>query len=134
MEVGFQQQIVRFLIVGGVNFLFTFAIYASALNLLDLPYVIALVLAWLLGNILTYVLNFLWVFRPERQLNFRTRFVKYLGAGAVSVTLNVVILSGLVEIGGMDPLLAQAVLIPFIVVGNFTAAKWWSLRQADTRS
>jgi putative flippase GtrA/SAM-dependent methyltransferase len=125
------KQMPRFLAVGGVNFLFTFAIYFCSLNLLHLPYPVALGLASLLGNILTYVLNFVWVFRPEPQLTFRGRFLKYLGTGAVSIILNLLALSALVELCGMDPFWAQVVLIPFIVFGNFAAAKWWSLRQAD---
>lgn len=125
------QQIPRFLVVGGLNFVFTLGVYAAALNLLDQPYAVALLLAWLLGNILTYVLNFVWVFRPEARLTFRARFVKYLTAGAASVALNLAALTALVELAGMDPFLAQALLIPFIVVGNFAAAKWWSLRRAD---
>lgn len=122
-------EIARFLVVGGLNFVFTFAIFTTALNLLGFGYVAALLLAWLAGNILTYVLNFVWVFRPEAKLRFRARFVKYLTAGAVSVGLNLVVLTALVELGGQDPFWSQVWIMPFVVIFNFASAKFWSLRR-----
>jgi putative flippase GtrA len=122
-------EIGRYLVVGGLNFVLTFAIFTSALNLLGLGYVVALLLSWLAGNVMTYVLNFVWVFRPEAKLRFRARFAKYLTAGAMSVGLNLVVLTVLVEVGGMDPFWAQVWIMPFIVVFNFASAKFWSLRR-----
>lgn len=113
--------------VGGLNFVFTFALFTATLNLLG--YVGALLFAWLAGTFLTYVLNFVWVFRPEARLRFRDRFIKYLTAGAVSVGLNLVVLTILVELGGFDPFWAQVWIMPFIVLFNFASAKFWSLRK-----
>ncbi|MCR9089623.1 MAG: GtrA family protein [Rhodobacteraceae bacterium] len=126
-------QIPRFLVVGGVNFFFTFAVFTISLKLLELPYAVALLAAWFLGNILTYVLNFLWVFKPETRLTFRARFAKYLTAGAASILLNLAGLAALVELAGADPFWAQVALMPFIVVFNFATAKWWSLRSGGSK-
>jgi putative flippase GtrA len=92
-------EISRFLVVGGLNFVFTFMVFTLALKALAIGYAAALLLAWLAGNILTYILNFTWVFRPEAKLHFRGRFVKYLSAGALSLSLNLLALSALVELG-----------------------------------
>ncbi|MDU9004319.1 GtrA family protein [Sedimentitalea todarodis] len=124
-----QTEFPRFLVVGAINFVFTFLVFTGTLKLLGLPYIAALLISWVLGNILTYVLNFLWVFRPEPTLNFGRRFVKYLTAGTASVAMNVAALTALVELGGYDPFWSQVALIPAIIAVNFSTAKWWSLRR-----
>ena len=123
-------EISRFLVVGGLNFVFTFMVFTLALKTLAIGYVAALLLAWLAGNILTYTLNFIWVFQPEAQLHFRGRFVKYLSAGALSLGLNLLALSALVELGKFDPFWSQVWIMPFTILFNFTAAKFWSLRKS----
>ncbi|MGL6212016.1 MAG: GtrA family protein [Paracoccaceae bacterium] len=120
----------RYLIVGGVNFVFTFAVFTTALELWNIGYVAALLLAWFAGNILTYALNFSWVFQPEAKLHFRGRFFKYLTAGAFSLGLNLLALSAMVELGSFDPFWSQVLIMPFIVALNFVSAKFWSLRKA----
>jgi putative flippase GtrA len=119
----------RFLLVGGVNFVFTFLVFIVALKGLHLNYLLSLVMAWLAGNVLTYVLNFLWVFRPEAQLAFGARFLKYLTAGGVSIGLNLAALWGLVDLAGHDPFWSQVAIMPVIILFNFSAAKFWSLRK-----
>jgi len=39
-------------------------------------------------------------------------------------------LSFIVESGSYDPFYVQVALIPFIVIFNFSTAKFWSLRQS----
>lgn len=122
------QEFSRFLVVGGINFVFTFVVFVTSLKVFGIPYIIALILASVWGNILTYTLNFIWVFKPEERLNFRSRFVKYMFANLSSLCFNVVALAILVELGRFDPFWSQVTLIPFIVAFNFSTAKWWSLR------
>jgi len=123
------QEFSRFLVVGGINFVFTFLVFVTSLKVLGISYIIALILASVLGNILTYTLNFIWVFKPEERLNFRHRFVKYMISNLGSLCFNIVALAALVELGGFDPFWSQVALIPFIIVFNFSTAKWWSLRK-----
>jgi putative flippase GtrA len=125
-----QAQLSRFLLVGGVNFVFSFLVFTLALRVLQLDHLLALLMAWLAGNLLTYVLNFIWVFRPEPQLRFGGRFVKYLMAGSVSIGANLAALYLLVDVAGHDAFWSQVAIMPFIVVFNFAVAKFWSLRKA----
>lgn len=123
-------EISRFLVVGSLNFVFTFCVFTASLKALEISYLAALFLAWLAGNILTYILNFTWVFRPEAKLHFRGRFVKYLTAGALSLSLNLLALSAMVELAKLDPFWSQVWIMPFIILFNFITAKLWSLRKS----
>lgn len=123
-------EVSRFLLVGAVNFVFTFLVFTLAIKVLQIDHLLALLVAWVAGNLLTYVLNFIWVFRPEARLRFGGRFAKYLTAGGVSISINLAALYGLVDLSGYDAFWSQVAIMPIIILFNFVATKFWSLRKA----
>lgn len=118
----------KFTVVGAANFAFTFVLYYLSVKIIKWDYLISLVVVSLLGMILTYSVNHAWVFKPEQKLAFRDRLFKYILAGSLSISLNLIALGCIVERTGFDPFYVQTALIPFIVVFNFSTAKYWSLR------
>lgn len=119
----------KFTLVGGVNFVFTFVLFYLSVRVWRINYLISLILVSLIGMVLTYSLNYLWVFKPRDKFDFKMRFFKYVFSGFLSIGLNVLALHFLVSKTGFDPFYVQIALIPFIVVFNFSTAKFWSLRQ-----
>ena len=118
----------KFTIVGAVNFIFTFVLFFLLVKIIQWNYLASLVAVSLLGMILTYSLNHVWVFKPEQKLAFRGRLFKYILAGLVSISLNLIVLEYIVKRTGFDPFYVQTALIPFIVIFNFSTAKFWSLK------
>jgi putative flippase GtrA len=98
------------------------------LKVMSLNYLLSLSMAWVVGLFFSYALNFSWVFKPEEQLQFKARFLRYFLASIVSIVLNMLILSLIVERTGLDPYYVQFALIPLIVLFNFSTAKYWALR------
>lgn len=128
-------EITKFSIVGAANFALTFVVFTTLLKFLHVNYLLSLVAAWLVGMVFSYVLNFLWVFKPEEAIRFRARFLKFLAAGGLSIALNMVVLREIVERTALDPFHVQMALIPLIVLFNFTTAKYWALRlPADAKT
>jgi putative flippase GtrA len=121
----------KFTVVGAVNFVFTLVLFYLLVKVFRVNYLIALMVVSLLGMILTYSLNHVWVFKPEQKLVFKGRLLKYIFAGFLSVSLNVFVLGYIVEHTDFDPFYVQIALIPFIVAVNFTTAKYWSLRPSS---
>lgn len=124
----FKIEVTKFTIVGLANTGLTFIIFFLLLRVFNVNYIVALTITWIVGIIFSYLLNFSWVFKPEQQLQFKERFVKYLLSYLLSFALNLVALSYIVEHTGFDPFYAQTALIPFIVIFNFVTSKFWSLR------
>jgi putative flippase GtrA len=118
----------KFALVGAANFILTFAVFTAMLKVLGVNYLLSIVGAWVVGMIFSYVLNFAWVFKPEDQLQFKARFLRFILASVLSIALNVLLLGYIVEHTDFDPFYVQIALIPFIVVFNFSTAKYWSLR------
>lgn len=124
----------KFTVVGAVNFVFTFVLFYLLVRVLRANYLIALVVASLLGMILTYLLNYRWVFKPEQVLAFKGRLIKYIFAGFLSISLNAIALGYIVERTDFDPFYVQTALIPLIVFFNFSTAKYWSMRPKNCKS
>ena len=62
---------VKYSFVGILNAIFSFMLYFILLKIVHLQYLAAFSVSWLLGVLLTYVINFLWVFKPEQKLVFK---------------------------------------------------------------
>lgn len=121
----------KYLITGGLNAVLTGVIFALGLYAARAHYLLALIVAFSVGVVFTYVLNFLWVFRTESRLRFHRRFVQYLASNAGAFVVNLIALYYLVERLGGDPLLSQIVIMVVVVIANFLLAKYWSLRRRD---
>jgi len=124
----FKIEATKFTFVGAANFVFTFIVFTVMLKVFDVDYLLSIVAAWAVGMIFSYVLNFSWVFKPEQKIQFRARFVRFTLASVLSIALNMLALHYIVDRTGFDPFYVQMALIPFIVIFNFSTAKYWSLR------
>lgn len=121
-------EVTKFTLVGALNFVLTLIIFSVALKIFEAHYLAALGTSWFFGMLFSYALNYKWVFKPDEKIKFNARFAKFLATGLLSITLNMLTLNYLVRHSEIDPFYLQFCLIPFIVIFNFTAAKFWSLR------
>ena len=124
-------EVTKFTLVGAANFVLTFIVFTAMLKVLSVNYLLSLGAAWVVGMLFSYILNFAWVFKPEQKLQFKDRFLRFVLASVFSITLNMLALSFIVEHTGFDPFYMQMLLIPLIVIFNFSTAKYWSLRPAS---
>jgi putative flippase GtrA len=130
--VGFGE-IIRFGVAGGVNVAVTFAVYA-ALVTSGAPYVLANLLAWILGIVCAYYLNLIFVFkRARRQARQRVRqFALFAALYIASFGLSSLALVGLVESGLLGPLQAQLIVIPLVAMFNFFSSKVFVFHTRET--
>ena len=118
----------KFTLVGAANFMLTFIIFTSMVKVFQINYAISLIAASITGVLFTYILNYRFVFKPEKKIKFKSQFIKYFFESGLSISLNIIALSYIVNHTNFDPFYIQMGLIPFIVIFNFTTAKLWSLK------
>jgi putative flippase GtrA len=126
-------EVTKFTLVGAANFALTFVVFTVMLKVLEVHYLVSLIAAWIVGIFFSYALNFTWVFRPEQKIQFRARFIRFSLASFLSIALNILALSYIVERSDFDPFYVQMALLPFIIVFNFSTAKYWSLRPSNAQ-
>ena len=124
-------EVTKFTLVGAANFVLTFIVFTAMLKVLSVNYLLSLGAAWVVGMLFSYILNFAWVFKPEQKIQFKDRFLRFVLASVFSIALNMLALSYIVEHTGFDPFYVQMLLIPLIVIFNYSTAKYWSLRPAS---
>jgi putative flippase GtrA len=121
-------QFAKYFVLGGVNFLLTLGVFSGLLHLARVNYILSLIGSWFVGMLFMYVTNFIWVFRGNGTLRFDDRFLRFLGVGVASITMNGAALGVIVETWGTDPFWTQMALIPVAVIFNFSATKYFSLK------
>lgn len=121
-------QFIKYLFVGGLNFIFGVITYYLFLHVVHLHYLIAFSLSWILGVLLTYIINFVWIFRPDEKLNFRARLFKYFVVYLTSYLVNIWLLKSLTDYLQQDPFYIQFGIIPIVMLINFLGMKFWSLK------
>jgi putative flippase GtrA len=118
-------RLVRFAIVGGSNTLVTLLSYAGLLEL-GTPYLVAAAIGWAAGTLNGYTWNRLWTF--ETGPFHLPEFFRYVAAQASGLTVNLLGLLLLVELLGLEKLVAEAISVIPIVLVSYSLNRWWTFR------
>lgn len=111
----------KFLSVGVLNTLFGYSLYA-ALNFLGLPYLIALLLATIMGVIFNYFSFGKMVFKVRGEWHM---FGKFIAAYSVVYVINAMLLNLLTEKLHLSPYLGQLICIPLNVLISWFLMNHW---------
>jgi putative flippase GtrA len=118
----------KYAIVGFVNLAFSLVVFYIFLNVMKMPYLVVFNVTWIFGIILTYIINFVWVFKPDDKLEFKKGFVKYFSVYLFSYLVNIYLLQFVVENYQYDPFWVQFFILPLVVFINFFGFKYWALK------
>lgn len=125
-------QRIRFLMVGGVNTVVGYAIFAALTYwvLADVPfgYLISLIISYAIAITLAFVLYRRFVF-PVKG-NVVRDFLRFVSVYAVAIGANILALPALVEVVGLHPLPAQAIVLVVTTILSFVGHKYFSFRRS----
>jgi putative flippase GtrA len=119
------RQFIKFVLVGIMTTALNFVIFAICLKL-GLHYLPAAIVAFAIATINSYTWNRIWTFRAGKHRN--ERLAKFTVVQLVGLSINLVVLSFLVESFSMNELVAQLLANGFVVLSNFTGNKLWTFR------
>lgn len=117
-----KHEFVRYIGVGGVAFIADFALLA-VLVLTGLHYLVAALLAFLLGTWVNYRLSVRWVFVYRAIETRSAEFGLFLLVGVTTLGLSLALMALLVERLEMHVLLAKCVATVFTLVFNFAGRR-----------
>jgi len=117
-----KHEFVRYIGVGGVAFIADFALLA-VLVLAGLHYLVAALLAFLLGTWVNYRLSVRWVFVYRAIETRSAEFGLFLLVGVTTLGLSLALMALLVERLEMHVLLAKCVATVFTLVFNFAGRR-----------
>jgi putative flippase GtrA len=122
---------VRFVIVGGVNTVVAYALFAVLELATPLGYLASLYLSYAGAIALAFVLHRRFTFEVHGTGRVLVDLLRFVSVYAVALVANTVALPLLVEVAGLDSLVAQAVCVLITTLISYAGHKWFSFRRAD---
>lgn len=116
-------QMVRFCCVGGSGYALNLLVFKTADGWM--PYVPAFIAAFLVSALSNFVWNRLWTF-PGGTGRAGHQLARFLTVSAGALGLDLLLLSGMVELATVPKLLAAAIAIAVVTPLSFLANKRWS--------
>jgi putative flippase GtrA len=120
-------QLVRFGLVGGVGFAVNLIVYAVFVHPLGVEYHVAAAAAWLVAVLNNFVLNRHWTFDAKGGRTHQ-QAVRFFVVSLVAFGFSQLLLTLLVESGGIAKVPAQALAVLASMPLNFLGNKLWSFR------
>jgi putative flippase GtrA len=119
-------QPIRFVAVGAGGYVVNLAVFAG-LVALEVEYVTASIVSYLVSNALMYLGNRYFTFRLGND-GFWSAYLRYILVGMVVVALNALVLAALVEGTGIDARIGQAISLLVVTPVAFVLFKRWTFR------
>lgn len=125
------KKIFKFGLIGILNTLITIASFAFLVYVLKMNYMIANVIAYILGMINSYIWNKNWVFNVKESHIFI--YVKFIVVNLAMLGFNSLGLYYLVNMLNFNKLISQIIVIGIGMVFNFLLSKTWTFasKRAD---
>ena len=121
-------QLAKFGIVGLSGYVVNLVVYALLLKQVGLHYLLAATGSFLVAATNNYIWNRLWTFRHQRG-HVAYQGLRFLVVALLAYGANLLLLTGLVEVAGVDKIVAQAIAIVLVTPLNFIGNKLWSFRR-----
>lgn len=122
---------VRFVIVGGFNTVVGYGIFVLVQLTIGkhTSYLLSLYVATFLGTIVAFVGHRRFTFRLAGRHRLVADFFRFASVNIVALVINTIALPLLVEFGGLNPLLAQALIVTITTLVSYVGHKFFSFRR-----
>lgn len=121
-----KNQTIKFLVVGVLNTIVGFAVYAGTLHFFKVDYTFALVVSHVIGVIHSYIWNNKWTF-GLKDYNMRS-VIKFILVYMLTFLVNLLILSIFIDRLGINKFYAQVISLFLTTLISFLGHKYWSFR------
>lgn len=119
------RQLVRFLFIGTISTIISYSTFLILLNIFHIHYLIANIVAFIIGVGFGYYFNSKWTFDAKNAKLFKRYFSFYV----TSLILSTIILKSIVEIFHIMPEIANIITIFIITYYNFFGVKLWVFKK-----
>lgn len=117
-------QTIRFVIVGILNTIVGFGVYALYLHFVNNSYVQALIISHIIGVVHSYLWNNKWTFTMN-EISFKS-IMKFISVYAITFFVNLLLLSLFIDAIGVNKFFAQGISLFITTLVSFFGHKYWS--------
>jgi putative flippase GtrA len=116
-------QFVRYIVVGGIAFLFDFSFLYVFTNRAHIHYLISAALSFLIGLCVNYLLSIFWVFDKRRLENRMAEFSIFALIGLVGLGFNEGLMWFFTGVVGLYFMYSKLISTFFVLLWNFASRK-----------
>ena len=122
---------VRFLIVGGVNTLLGYGLFVAFEVTLGryIGYLGSLYASYAIAIVVAFVLHRRFTFRVSGTGSVMVDFLRFVSVHVVALLINTAALPLLVEVFGLPPIVAQAIVVVVTTLVSYFGHKFFSFRR-----
>jgi len=117
------EQVMKFVIVGGLSFVLDFIIYYVLTNFFSVYYLIAGFFSFTLSLIFNYLMSMKFVFKSKEDLKKTHEFAIFATLSVMGLGLNLLSLFILVDLFKINDLIAKVFVAGIVMVFNFVTRK-----------
>ncbi|MDP3445496.1 MAG: GtrA family protein [Ignavibacteria bacterium] len=117
------EQVMKFVIVGGLSFVLDFIIYYVLTNFFSVYYLTAGFFSFTLSLIFNYLMSMRFVFKSKDDLKKTHEFIIFVSLSVMGLGLNLLCLYILVDLFRMNDLIAKVLVAGIVMVFNFVTRK-----------
>ncbi|NTW91750.1 MAG: GtrA family protein [Erysipelotrichaceae bacterium] len=117
------EQVMKFVIVGGLSFVLDFIIYYVLTNFFSVYYLVAGFFSFTLSLIFNYLMSMKFVFKSKEDLKKTHEFAIFATLSVMGLGLNLLSLFILVDLFKMNDLIAKVFVAGIVMVFNFVTRK-----------
>ena len=114
---------IKFGMVGVINTLVNWIIF-FILNALGMYYIVANIIAYILGTVNSYLWNTLWVFKYKDKASTETT-IKFIILNLIGLGLNTGILYVLVDLCNLNKFIGLVITTAIVMIINYIVNKLW---------
>ncbi len=115
-------ELITYVFVGGLTTLVNFVVYFACTSV-NINYLIANVLSWVVAVLFAYVANRKYVFKSEGNSQ-KTEFIQFVSLRAVTLLVETALLFVFVQLMAMNENIAKIVVSIVTVIGNYVFCKF----------
>ncbi len=125
--VNIDTKFMKFVLVGGINTFFTWIMFVILVELFDQHYNVGVFVSWVMGMIITYWLNLVFVFtnsivkKPNSFMKFSVVAIGYLIS-------NMILIKIAVDVLHFNASLSQAAIIAILFICRYVVTSQWVFR------
>lgn len=118
---------IKFGLVGVLNTLINWILFIL-LNSIGVYYIISNIIAYSISTLNSYLWNSKWVFKYSGD-NIKETSFKFIVLNIIGLTLNTIILYLLVDIAGLNKLIALVITTGIVMILNYFINKLWVFKK-----
>lgn len=116
-------QLFRYILVGGVAFLFDVTILYLLTEFAHLNYLLSAMIGYMVGLTITYLFSIHWVFDTRKIKTKRWEFIIFVAIGIVGLGLNELFIWLITQYFMLYYLLSKGITTVIVFIWNFSAKK-----------